>query len=57
MASDDARTRAIKQQVADEFASDRVTLDEVVLKDNGDIVIDRRRSFSWAKPVTVGRWR
>jgi hypothetical protein len=49
--------RRIKAKVVEDFADDGVTADEVVLKDNGDVVIDRRRSISWAKPVVVGRWK
>ncbi|GAA3143220.1 hypothetical protein GCM10010466_37750 [Planomonospora alba] len=46
----------IREQVAQEFAADGVRPDEVVLKDNGDIVIDRRKTKSWATPVIVGKW-
>jgi hypothetical protein len=47
----------IRKKVAAQFADDGVTADEVVLKDNGDVVIDRRAKSSWAKPVKVGEWR
>jgi hypothetical protein len=46
----------IKNKVAADFAADGVRPDEVVLKDNGDIVIDRRRTYSWAKPMVIGKW-
>ena len=52
----DAAIKKIKDKVCAEFASDNVRPDEVVLKDNGDIVIDRRATISWAKPVVVGKW-
>lgn len=51
------QTRAIKQIFVDEFAADRITPDEVVLKDDGDVVIDRTRRYPQAIPVTVGRWK
>jgi len=51
-----ASKKDIQKQVAAEFAADGVRPDEVVLKDNGDIVIDRRKTKSWAQPVTVGKW-
>ncbi|MCP2336978.1 hypothetical protein [Actinomadura rupiterrae] len=47
----------IKSLVADHFAEDNVRPDEIVLLPNGDILIDRRKTVSWAKPHVVGRWK
>lgn len=47
----------IKRKVAEDFASDNVTPDEVIVKDDGEIVIDRRRKIPWATPFAVGRVR
>ncbi|MGI5324070.1 hypothetical protein [Actinomadura nitritigenes] len=49
--------RQIKALVADHFSDDNIREDEVVLMPNGDIVIDRRKYISWAKPHVVGRWK
>ncbi|TDC41111.1 hypothetical protein E1281_37690 [Actinomadura sp. KC345] len=49
--------RQIKAQVAEHFPDDNVREDEIVLKPNGDIVIDRRKTAAWAKPLVVGRWK
>lgn len=52
-----SRESDIKKYVAAQFAEDKVREDEVFLEDNGDIVIDRRKTKPWAKPMTVGRWK
>lgn len=44
----------VRKKVAKEFDVDA---NEVVLKDNGDVVIDRRAKASWAQPMKVGDWR
>ncbi|WP_026415426.1 hypothetical protein [Actinomadura oligospora] len=49
--------RQIKALVAETFAADNIREDEIVLQPNGDIVIDRRKTISWAKPHVVGRWK
>ncbi|WP_433474967.1 hypothetical protein ACQPZP_40870 [Spirillospora sp. CA-142024] len=49
--------KQIKAQVAEHFASDNIREDEIVLKPNGDIVIDRRKTLPWAQPLVVGRWK
>lgn len=51
-----AAKQKIQDKVAAKFAADGIRPDEVVLKDNGDIVIDRRATVSWAKPMVVGKW-
>ncbi|GII89456.1 hypothetical protein Ssi03_74460 [Sphaerisporangium siamense] len=53
----DAAIKKIKDKVCADFKADGVTPSEVVLKDNGDIVIDRSKTHSWAQPMTVGKWR
>lgn len=52
-----ATEHEVKQLVVAEFADDNVTEDEVVLRDDGAIVIDRRATASWAQPVVVGQSR
>ncbi|MEV6985010.1 hypothetical protein AB0M95_27645 [Sphaerisporangium sp. NPDC051017] len=49
----DAAIKKIKNKICAEFG---VTSDEVILKDNHDIVIDRRATMPWAKPMVVGKW-
>lgn len=49
--------KQIKAQVAEHFAEDNVREDEIFLKPNGDIVIDRRKTAAWAQPMVVGRWK
>ncbi|WP_160330350.1 hypothetical protein [Sphaerimonospora mesophila] len=46
----------IREMVAARFAADDVRPGEVVLKDNGDIVIDRRKTIRGAEPFVVGKW-
>lgn len=48
--------RKVREHFASQFAADGVTPDEVVLKDNGDVVIDRRSKFPRAVPMVVGDW-
>lgn len=48
---------AIKQKVIAAFPDDNIREDEIVLAANGDIIIDRRKTVSWADPIVVGRWR
>ena len=52
----EAAIRRIKDKVCADFADDNIRPEEVVLKSNGDLVIDRRSSKPWAKPITIGRW-
>ncbi len=54
--SNEVAKRRIREQVAAEFTEDNLTPDEVVLQDNGEIVIDRRRKIPWAQPFAVGTW-
>ncbi|MBO4275165.1 hypothetical protein [Microbispora triticiradicis] len=54
--SNEAAKQRIREQVSRDFAKDNVSPDEVVLKDNGEIVIDRRKKKPWAKPFAVGTW-
>jgi hypothetical protein len=51
-----ATIAAIKQQIVAEYATDKVAEDEVIVKPNGDIVLDRRRKSPWAKPITIAKW-
>ncbi|WP_165975232.1 hypothetical protein [Actinomadura rubrisoli] len=48
---------AIKQQVIASFADDNIREDEIILDPDGNIIIDRRKTVSWAQPVVVGRWK
>jgi hypothetical protein len=52
-----AKIKKMKEEVCRQFASDNVTPDEVILRADHKIVIDRRRKFPWAKPLVVGEWR
>lgn len=52
----DAAIRKIKDTVCSTFKADGVTPDEVRLDDNGDIIVDRRKRYPGAVPVTVGKW-
>ncbi|WP_338741940.1 hypothetical protein [Actinomadura luteofluorescens] len=52
-----ANEKQIKARVAADFAEDNVREDEILLKPNGDIVIDRRKTVAWAQPVVIGRWK
>lgn len=58
MAKDKNQTtkQQIREKVAAKFAADGVRPNEVVLEDNGDVVIDRRATRSGAKPLVVGKW-
>jgi hypothetical protein len=47
---------AIKQQIVAEYAADHVQEHEVIVKPDGDIVLDRRRKSPWAKPMTIAKW-
>ncbi|WP_182881656.1 hypothetical protein [Microbispora sp. H10949] len=47
----------IRQKVADDLAGDGVHPDEVDVRDDGEIVLDRRKTIPWAKPVAIGRWK
>jgi hypothetical protein len=47
----------IRQRVMNEFAKDNVREDEIILAADGRIIIDRRKTAAWAKPLVVGRWR
>ncbi|MCW2764905.1 MAG: hypothetical protein JWO11_864 [Nocardioides sp.] len=49
----DAATRKIKEKICAEFG---VRPSEVVLKDNHDIVIDRRRTDPRAVPFVIAKW-
>lgn len=49
--------KAIKQQIVADFADDKVGENEIFLKPNGDIVIDRRRTHPGTKPFVVARWK
>ncbi|MFF3442103.1 hypothetical protein [Streptosporangium sp. NPDC002721] len=52
----DAAIQKIKNKVCADFASDGIRPDEVVLKDNGEIVIDRRKTHPQAVPLVIGTW-
>lgn len=56
MDQDEAAKQRIREQVARDFAKDNLTPDEVVLTDDGEIVIDRRKTKPWATPFAVGTW-
>lgn len=47
----------IKEYFAAQFAADKVTVDEIFLLPNGEVVIDRSATIAWAKPVSIGRWK
>lgn len=49
----DAAIKKIKDKICADFD---VRPDEVVLKDNHDIVVDRRRTQPGAVPMVVGKW-
>jgi hypothetical protein len=51
-----ATIAAIKAQIVAEYAADNVTEDEVIVKPDGEIVLDRRRKSPWAKPMTIAKW-
>jgi hypothetical protein len=51
-----ATIAAIKAQIVAEYAADNVTEDEVTVKPDGKIVLDRRRKSPWAKPMTIAKW-
>lgn len=48
--------KKIKDKVCRDFASDGITPDEVILRSDHKIVIDRRRTYPWAEPMVVGEW-
>lgn len=52
----EAAIREIKARICAEYASDGVRADEVVLKSNGDIVIDRTARMPRTTPMVVGSW-
>ncbi|MFF4777448.1 hypothetical protein ACFY05_31795 [Microtetraspora fusca] len=52
----EAKKQEIREKVCEQFASDNLTPDEVVLMDNHDIVIDRRKRYPWAKTMVIGKW-
>lgn len=45
-----------KKIFCDKYASDGITPDEVVLRKDGKVVIDRRATYPNAEPVVVGEW-
>jgi hypothetical protein len=51
-----ATIAAIKAQIVAEYAADNVTADEVIVKPDGEIVLDRRARSPWAKPMTIAKW-
>lgn len=53
----EGQKQQIRQKVADDLASDNVQPDEVVVRDDGEIVLDRRQTIPWAKPFAIGRWK
>ncbi|MFG2001654.1 hypothetical protein ACGFNU_21130 [Spirillospora sp. NPDC048911] len=50
-------TTTIKAKVIAAFPDDNLQEDEIILAPNGDIIIDRRKRHSSARPLVVGRWR
>lgn len=52
-----AAIKRIKDKVCSDFASEGITPDEVILRDDHKIVVDRRRKYPTAKPVVVGEWK
>lgn len=52
----DAAIRKIKETVAAKFVEDGVRPDEVVLRNDGKVVVDRRSTYPRAVPVVVGEW-
>ena len=48
--------QAIKRQVCELFKEDDVQPDEVILRPDGMVVIDRRGLKPWAKPGVAGYW-
>ncbi len=55
-ATDEERKALIRRAVAAEFADDNVTEDEVVLKETGEVEIDRRKKKPGSTPMVVGEW-
>lgn len=45
-----------KKIFCDQYASSGITPDEVVLRSDGKVVIDRRATYPNAEPVVVGEW-
>ncbi len=52
----DAAIKKIKDEVCREFAVDGVRPDEVILRSDHKIVIDRRATYPSAVPMVVGEW-
>jgi hypothetical protein len=48
--------KAIKQRFVAELTADKVRENEIFVKPNGDVVLDRRRKSPWAKPMVIGKW-
>ncbi|WP_329258725.1 hypothetical protein OG417_21300 [Actinoallomurus sp. NBC_01490] len=51
-----ATIQAIKAEIAAQYAEDNIRPDEVIVKPNGDIWIDRRKTTWWATPVLIAKW-
>jgi len=47
----------LREYVASQFSEDGVDASEVVLRDDGYILIDRREKHPLAEPIIVGEWR
>lgn len=45
------------KSVIDQFPSEGLTVDEVVFREDGKILIDRRKKIPQATPFVVGEWR
>jgi hypothetical protein len=45
-----------KKIFCDKYASEGITPDEVVLRADGKVVIDRRATYPTAEPMVVGEW-
>ena len=54
---DQATEDRIKRQVCELYAGDQLQPDEVILRDDGSVVIDRRRRYPGATPLVAGTWR
>jgi hypothetical protein len=50
------KKQQIREKVAAHFAEDNVSPDEVILRDDGKVVLDRRKTYPRAIPIVVAEW-
>ena len=53
---DETTTQKIRDALKQRFAADELQDHEIEVTTTGDIMLDRRRKYPWAKPGRMARW-